>query len=365
MSDPALNLPVLRKKIPICVAVGEFKNGPEMKGVLNLAYFQSLIANQKKQPRQIPIYLLTGQPEPEHPEDLDARYADGWVEGLSIEGDKLMADAKLHGDAAVAVANDFVRGDSIGTVQGKTYTGIPMGDVLAHVVLTNKPYVKGMNVALSRAKGGEPVSYHFTALKEADMADEKNDAGASGKDGGNPEVLNLTEKLTAAEILLTEKEAAIRELTASRDNLLAEVKAFRESPQLDLALKERDQARRINTAYRVRFLTDRMARDGQIGMEALRGWYDHDSDEVVLAGFKNSQFKGDLNLLEYHRASVTKRPVRNFSSGATAEAGSEFTADDKKSIEALGKDPEQLAATRGSSNFTEWQRRKKAAGKEK
>lgn len=368
MAEQGFNQPTLRKRMQLCRAIGPFKNG-DQEGELTVDLFKQLIANQKKQPRQIPVYLSTGSPNPDHPEDLDERFADGWVEGLDLEEDWLVGDVKSHGQAALAVGNDMVRGASIGTVQGKTYDGKPMGQVLAHVILTNSPFVKGMNIAASRVQGGEPVAYHFTALStEADMADKdpKKDAGSPGKDTAKPDDggVTLTEKITALECLMQEKDGQIRDLTAANANLLEENKAFRERPDLALAQKKIDQLERHNLAEKVRRITGNMIRDRQINSEFLRGWYDHDSDEVVLAGFKNSQFAGKVDLLEYHRASVPKDPSRVYASGAPGGAtDGELTAEERKVLQDANIDPEHFSRVRGAANFTEHKRRKAAAQK--
>lgn len=359
MSDPVLNQPTLRKWMPICKAVGAFENGPDMAGVLSVAFLNQLIANGKKQPRQIPVYLLPESDQPSHPEDLDERFADGWVEGLEMRGDWLYGDVKTHGKAAVAVANDWVRGASIGTVDAKTYDGNLIGQVLEHLVITNKPYVKGMNVAATAGvRGGRSVAYHFTALStEATMADDPN---KKPDDGGG---VNLTEKVTALETQLVEKDGVIRDLMTQNGDLLEEVKAFRERPDLALAQKKIEQLERHNLAEKVRRITANMLRDRQINSEALRGWHDHDSDAVVLAGFRNSQFKGELNLLEYHRLSVPRNPSRSYVSGSPEVMDGELTATEKEAIVEAGKDPEVFAATRGAKSFTEYKRLKAAAQK--
>jgi len=209
--------------------------------------------------------------------------------------------------------------------------------------------------------------YHFTALStEAEMADKNTkDAGAPGKDTQEPDdkSVNLTEKVTALEVVLAEKEGIIRELTAANANLTDEVKAFHESPTLALAQKEINQLKRHNLAEKVRRITAKLMSDRQVNSEELRGWYDHDSDEVVLAGFKNSQFKGDLSLLEYHRAAVAKNPSRRLTSGSPDADSGELTAEDKAALQAADKDPEVFAATRGARNFTEYKRLKATAQK--
>src|SRR5262245_34115883 len=69
--------PVIKKKIPLCEAVGEYVNG-DQEGRLSLPLFKRLVENFRKHPRQVPVYLIVGSPNPGHPEDLDQRLADGW-----------------------------------------------------------------------------------------------------------------------------------------------------------------------------------------------------------------------------------------------------------------------------------------------
>jgi hypothetical protein len=358
---------ILRKSMTVALPIGDYVNGDE-EGDFNAARIREIIANTRARGKQIPIYNLIGKENPDHPEDLDQWPADGWAEGLDVgPNGELVAASKIHGEAARLVYGDMVRGASIGTkIRPLDYEGKKYGEVLEHIVLTNNPYMKGLNIAARLAKGGDGLAYHFTALaKEAPVAEEKKKPEEKPPALGGGDGVNLTEKVVALEVLLVEKEGVIRDLSAANANLLDEVKAFRASPQLEMALKERDQQVRINKANKVRFMTERMARDRQIDMSVLRGWYDHDSDEVVLAGFTNSQFKGSLDLLQYHRDSVPKNPTgRGFISGVPNEDGAPgYTPEQKEQIRALGKDPELLAKTRGSKNFTEYKRRKEAAAK--
>lgn len=361
MAEEPMNPPSLRKEMTIAFPIGDYVNGPQ-EGRIDPARIKAIFANTKKRGKPIPIYNLVGKTAPEHPENLDQWPADGWVEGLKIgPGGELIGDNKILGEAARMVRSDMIRGASIGTkILPLDYKGEQMGEVLHHVVLTNNPFMRGMNIAARLARGGQGVAYVFTALaKEAPVAeDKKPDTKAPAPAGGDEGVV---EKYKALEIVMVEKDAIIRDLEAANRNLLEEVKAFRANPQLDLAMKELDQQKRINEANKVRFITARMAADNQIEMSALRGWYDHDSDEVVLAGFKNSQFKGKLDLLMYHRDSVPKKPGRAFVSGGTENNVSTFTAEEKEQIRKLRKDPELLEKTRGAKNYGEWKERKAAA----
>jgi len=360
MTDLMADAPgTLRKQMVVAKPIGKFENGADMKGKLTKDRIRALVENQAKHPRQIPIFSdrATGG---DHPSSNDMADPTGWAEGLSVnDAGELVADAKLFGQGAQDVGGDVYRGASIYTVQGKAYDGTPIGEVLKHILLTNEGFIKDLNVAASRIQGDEEVVCYFTALsKEAAMAEpEKTETETAD--------LSLTERLEAAQVFLTQKDGQIRELAASNANLLEEVKAFKANPQLEIAMRELKQQKRINLANKVRFITARMAADRQIDMEVLRGWYDHDSDEVVLAGFTSSQFKGNVDLLQYHRDSVTKRPGRSFISGADSGDPTGMTAEQREIALKAGKDPEMLAATAGAKDFTDYLRRKKAAGKGK
>ena len=348
----------LRKRMVILKPIGAFENGADMKGKVTKERIRALVENQKKHPRQIPIFSdkVTGG---DHPPSNDMADPTGWVEDLSVnDAGELVADAKLFGQGAADVSGDVYRGASVYTVQGKAYDGSAIGEVLKHLLLTNEGFLKDLNVAASRVQGDEEVVCYFTALtKEAAMAEEPE------KKEETAETLSLTERLEAAEVLLAQKDGQIRELTASNANLLEEVKAYKGHPQLTIALKELDQQKRINRANKIRFITGRMADDRQIEMDALRGWYDHDSDEVVLAGFKASQFKDNLDLLQYHRDTVKKNPSRTFISGVPIDAESGLTSEQKEVAMKAGKDPQLLAATAGAKDFSDYKRRKAAAQK--
>ena len=350
--------PTLRKKMVIASAIGPFVNG-DQKGVLDIAALKSLVQNQKKLPRQIPVYLVAGAPNPDHPEDLDERLADGWVESLSVEGDDLIGDVKVHGGAAVAVAKDQVRGASIGTVLGKTYQGDPLGQVLAHVVLTNSPFIKGMNIA---ASAKEPVAWFFTQLKkETPMADPKETKKDKPDDGAGTD---LIEKVTALECLLQEKEKDVRELTASNANLQEEIQKYRESPQLEQAMKENTKLQRRVNAMRVRELVALGLSRGQFNQAIVKGYEGGDkrSDEITLAWFKNSVFGGAEEKLEFALSTFPRTTLnKQFASGASAGEDGGYTLEEQKAIRAAGKDPALLQKTRGATSYMEYKRLKAEA----
>lgn len=353
--------PVVRKWIPISMAVGKYVNG-DQTGTLSQDRLKHLIANFNKYPRQVPIYLLPGKPDPDHPDDLDKWLADGWIEGLRLDGGVLMGDANLHGAAAAAVNSDSVRGASIGTIQGSAYDGSEIGEVLEHVVLTNQPFVKGLNIAASLAKGGERVASYFTALpKEAKMADKKKpDPAASADDGG----VNFKERAEALEAIVREKDDTIVELTASRDNLLKEVEQFKANPQLAEAVTRMKGMERQLRAEKVRRLVNALCADGQVVRETVK-WAFADSDETVLAGFETGDFKGKIELLEFARKTFPKQRTRNFVSGGDAGDVSEMTAEESEAAKKAGKDPKTLSKkTLTMSEWKELKERRKAAGKE-
>jgi hypothetical protein len=352
------NFPRVRKWMPLCVAVGDFVNG-EQEGQLTVGLFKRFVENFKKHPRQIPVYLIVGDTNPEHPTDLDARLADGWVENLRIDGKTLMGDVTLNGNAAVAVLTDGVRGASIGAKPGMSYDGKDIGYILEHVVLTNSPFVKGMNVAARSQSGGE-LSFFFTALKqEATMAEDVKP---------EPDI-SLTEKVTALEVLLQEKEGQIRDLTASNENMREELEKRRENAQNDLLLQDKTRLERRVLAMRIQKLVAKGVANGQFTQDRVKGYDGGDdmSDEVTLAWFKGSEFKGNMDRLEYALQALPKKTMgRTFHSGMPTDDGGEiFTAAEKAIAVAAGKDPEILAgiASGKARTFTEWQALKKAAGK--
>lgn len=351
--------PILRKKIPIASAIGKFVNGP-MKGELILDVLKTLVENQSKHKRQIPIYLVTGKPNSDHPEDLDERLADGWVEGIEIQGRDLIADVKLHGDAAVAVTNDQVRGASIGTIAGADYKGNSIGYVLEHVILTNSPFIKGMNIAASDKKGGRKIAWYFTNFKkEAKMADKDEDRKKE------PDLASLMERNTALDCLIQEKEKTIRELTESNENLTEELKVRQENQDLELSLKENRKLQRRVDALRIRELVALGIGRGQFRKDQVAGHEGGDarSDEVTLAWFKNSIFGGDLQKLDFALKTFPRLEMnRRYVSGAPGEQEHDgYSSEEQERIKKLGKDPLILSKTRGAKNFSDYKRLREEA----
>jgi FtsZ-binding cell division protein ZapB len=382
MADPVLNQPTLRKWMPLCQAVGDFKNGNQ-EGVLDLALFKRIIENQKKHPRQIPVYLITGTPDPEHPSDLDLMLADGWVEGLDIRGDWLYGDVKTHGNAAVAVAGDMVRGASIGTIHGKSYDGKPLGQVLEHVVLTNAPFVKGMNIAASRAKGGEPVAYHFSALPEADMADKKDPkdkddpspaakAKVSNDDAPTPfqmkeaqdaitalqaENLTLKEKIDDLEISLANSKVDVDKEQLAKENLTMRSEVF--GMKVRALVSDGLQRGTLKPAWCDGF-AGKHAVDygGTIQWLKASRFYDRNVPNPEDQAFRLLKWAVENNQPLY-------RTGASFLSGQpVGDTGSVSLTDAQRSgIRELGLDPDRIASMTDATNFTDWKRLKAEGGK--
>lgn len=176
--------PIMRKRMVICTPFGKFVNGPQ-KGAMTVKRLQEIAENFKKYPRQVKAYL-----NGDHPETRSARPADGWYENVEFTYDypgypegALVGDCKAHGELALWIEGDLVRGASIATVDGKNPDGTPQGEILDHVLISDDAFDKRVNIAAAHAQGGEPIAYHFTALKkEAAMADEKDQEITALKD---------------------------------------------------------------------------------------------------------------------------------------------------------------------------------------
>jgi hypothetical protein len=353
------NLPRLRKWMPICKAVGEYVNG-DQEGELTLKRFRRIVSNYNEHPRQVPVYLLTGQPNPEHPEDLDARLADGWVEGLKIEGDWLMGDVVLNGNAALAVLQDGVRGASIGSVRGQAYDGKAIGEVLEHVVLTNQPFVKGMNIAAtSRAQGGERVECHFTALpkREANMAEK------SGKDASADTIAadhSANDEPTVASMKAQEQtilglQAKVLQLEESNEELRDQLKsqpADVEKEELALRVKRLEMK---TEAQEVRELVASGLQRGTLKPSWCKGYSEgkgKDKDTQTMRWFTASKFQGDLKLLAW--AVENNQPMysvgRTYNSGTPADMenpAAKLSDADKEMLAKHGISEEAFAAMRG------------------
>lgn len=354
-------MPEMRKTIPICRAIGEYVNG-DQRGELTVARFAELVANFKKYPRQVPIYLTVGK-SGDHPEDLDALVPDGWVEGLSIKGDYLMAEVKLHGDGAEYVTEDLVRGASIGTRSGKQYDGTPIGEYLEHVVLTNNPYVKGFNIAAAQKKGGEPVACYFTALNEteATMADKNKEDVKPDAPADDAAVATL--KAKEEEIIgLKAETLRLKEQIESLEARLANAGADKDK---EAALIENHNLKRDLFAMKVRAVVDAGLKTGTLKASwcdgfAGKGAVDYDG---TLRWLKASRFY-DATLAdpEDQAFRILKFTAENnpplykvgqtFKSGAPATNGEPtLSNEDRAEIRKLGIDPDAVVVGMKSTDF--------------
>lgn len=369
------NGPTVIKEMLIARPIGAFVNG-DQEGNLNDKYLSGLVANFKKYPRQVPVFLDSPfGPAGGHPERNDEDIPYGWVEKIWQDSEgNLQGKVKLHGLGAEVVAQDLVRGASIATVDGKDYQGKPIGPVLSHLLLTNTPYIKDMNIAAatSRHQGGEKVAFFFTALptREADMADEKGKKKPpEEQDGGAGGDLSLQERVDAQEGIIRELQAKLQDANDSNEALLAELKERREAKDTEILLKEKRLLARQVDAMKIRELvsvglneTGQFRRDQVIGYEGGS----ERSDEATIAWFRTSVFGGDMKMLKFALKTWPKVSLRkNYHGGGIPQeaASGEFTSEEKESFEKAGKDVAVMEATKGARNFTEYKRLKKQAGK--
>lgn len=355
--------PIVRKKMVVCTPFGEYTNG-DQEGVMSKRRLASLAANFNKYPRQVPIYSLGN-----HVTDLDERLPDGWVEGLEVnDAGQLVADVKIQGEAAAWVLNDMIRGASIGTVQGKNPDGSAQGEVLQHLLLTNNPFDKSLNIAATR-KGSEEVAHFTTALpaEANDMADsdiQKENARLKDElaalKAKSPD--DTAAKLKDTEALLSEKIRENSELAAANAVLREDVEKFKTSPQLEAALKDIETLKTRNLVAEVRRKVGDGNRSGQFGVGFLGGeaksTWDHPSDGAVLAWFNaHSIFKGSLDRLDLLLQTMERKTTgRSFHSGDPGQPENvTLTADDRAMVRRLGLDPDKVIAGMKSTNRAEFE----------
>lgn len=354
---------VLKKRIPICEAIGEFVNG-RFEGDLTYDYFQMLVDRFHKYRRQVPIYNLVGIPGADHPDDLDSMVPVGWVEDLILDGSWLMADVTLRGEGAALVRADRVRGASIGTKLQKAYTGEMIGEVLEHLVLTNNPYIKGMNVAARGADGAGPVVYRFTAITtEATMADENKDKGMKPPaDEAVAVALKEQEETIISLKAQTLRQAEeIETLTAQLANAKADVD--KESALVEnVNLKRKDFLRDVRAIvefglHKGTLLAsecDGYGGNGPLDFTATERWlkgskfYDAAMPNAEQNAFQVLSF---MALKTKPRVTVGAR----FNAGAPLDTGAmTLTQDEKERVRKLGLDPERVANMKDDTNFEEW-----------
>lgn len=342
---------ILRKKIMVAKPIGDFVNGP-MKGKITSAFLAALVENQKKHPRQIPVYL-----NGDHPKTNDQRPADGWAEALSMDDEgNLVADVKLLGLAADWVANDRIRGASIYAPEGMDYKGKPLGNILKHILLSDEGFMTDLNVAARRQGVGGATAIYFTALnqKEAAMAEETNKPQTDPPD---PEAIAL--KVKTLEGIVEDKMRENQELTAANANLLVDVERFRTAPGLTESANEILALKRQNRANTIRRKVKDGVAEGRFDRAMVgdpRSGYDHASDEGVLLWFKTSVFKDSEDKLDFALVTFPKKTIgRAYPSGAPAEPGEiTLTQEDKDRIRSLGHNPDEVVASMKAKDVHEY-----------
>lgn len=323
------NAPAVRKKSVVCTPFGEYVNG-EYEGVMTASRLKRIAANFTKHGRQVPIYAMG-----DHVDDLDERIPDGWVEGLEVnDRGELVADMKLIGNAAQLVLEDRLRGASIGTVQGRNPDGSSQGEVLQHLLLTNNPFDKSLNIAAARPRSAEPIAAFFTALPPVGVNDMAEDKNVDQK----PDEKDASVQLKEKDDEIVRLRAEVLELKDKLDN------ATVDEEKHELALRVAKLERKT-LAQEVRELCFKMLKQGTIKPSRVEG-YAKGGDDGTLAWFKASIFKGDLATLKW--AAEHNEPIyklgQTFKAGLPSDNEVALTADDRALIRKLGMDPDKVVA---------------------
>lgn len=368
---------IIRRWMIACTPFGTYQNGDQV-GEMTRDRLVDLAAKAKIYPGDVAIYLIVGEGwTPGHIFDLDtAGPADGWGENFKIDPKtgNLLVYAKLHGEAAHYVDEDYVRYLSIGTIEGFNPDGSSRGEVLQHIVLTNEAFDKrtSTTVAASRYKGGEgAVSYFTTALpkKEAAMAEDPKDPDMKKKleemEATIAKLQSESEKkdkdLAEMKTLLEEKMTANAELAAANRNLKGDVEKFKTNPKLTEAVETIKSQERQLLAGKVRRLVTKGVQAGQFNLSLVgepEAGYDHQSDEVVLTWFTTSPFKGSIEKLEFALDTYPKTEFsRRHRTGSPRDGdGSEvsFSSEDRKFLRKHGMTDKAAAAAFKARNLTEF-----------
>ena len=326
-------LPTFEKRMVVCTPFGLYVNG-EDEGEMTPERLRMLVSKNKKFPRQVIVYVGG-----DHVFDPDERHPDGWITDLEFDetpkpgfpDGALIGNVKVHGEAATQVANDFFRGASIGTINGRNPDESPQGEVLQHVLITNCAFDKRVNIAAAR-KGGGLVASYFTNLRpgkefkmlsrlravmeekgmsaedvaaamegegardastingiaSGEIADPpaevvaelarvlgvtQEELGGGTSDPDTPAELNdddeKDEKIKATEALLRTKTREVAELRASNANLLDDARRFKKSPVLNQALAKVKSLERENRAGKIRRLVLKGVSEGRFNLSQV------------------------------------------------------------------------------------------------
>jgi len=345
------NGPTLIKEMTVAKSIGRFINGPDQKGTLDAKRIDGMVQNFKKHPRQVPIYL-----EVPHEDARRKPPAHGWVEAVRRSDGDMVVRAKLMGAAAEMVGSDRVRLASIGTRQEKAYDGTAIGEVLDHIVISNKSYIKDLNIA-ALDKSGDGLSIYLTDFTtEATMAKEEKET----------KEMSLAEVEAKHKTDIEAKDAEILDLQKKNLDLSAEVESVRE--QLDnvkadpekgeLAMIVAKQQRTLDAQEIIMLVEDGLQRgvlkaawcanykDRKKGYEATHSW------------FKASRWEGTLDLLKHDvlKGEPLYRVGKTYSAGSPPESTElTLTSADKDQVRALGHDPDQLLAAIKAPDFKSYQ----------
>ena len=348
------NGPAFRKPMVVATPFGEYVNGDD-EGDMTPERLKAIAKRFKKYPRQVPVFAMG-----DHEFDLDSRPVDGWVEGLEYHDSypgypdgALVADVKANGEAARLLIQDRVRGASIGTVKGVNPDGSAQGEVLQHLLLTNHPFDKSLNIAAAR-KGGEPVVSYFTALQgDKDMADDqkKNEEtiAALTKRIEELEAAPADPRVETLEAMLKTKARENEELVTANEGLKADIARFQKNPQLEEAIAKLKRQDRQLLAMKVRRLMAKGVAEGRFNAALAgtpaEGW-DAQSDEIVLSWFGASKFEGSIDRLEFALATFERKPTnQKFNSGLPLQNGErDLTAEEREAVRKLGMNPEAVVA---------------------
>lgn len=332
----ALDQPVVVKEIVVAHAGKNFKNGDQAFD-LTRADLARMVANFTDNPRQVPV-LFAG----DHaigPARAD-RPADGWVDGLRLSGNDLMARVRLYGLAADMVQRDRFRGISIGARDGKDLKGNPIGWYLDHLLITNAPFFSDLDIAAVRSRAGDGAVIYLSARMEAAMAEPNKDKDLS---------LAEIEAKHAADIKTKDDEivglkAQVMNLTEQIETLQKQIETVGTDPEKDDLKLRMATLERINQSNEIRQLVASGLKRGVLKAAWVQGYEGNGKGhEGTLSWFKASRFDGDLKLLKYQveKAEPFIRLDQSYRSGLPP-AGTEekLTEEDRTFVRSLGIDPD-------------------------
>lgn len=345
------NGPALIKEMVVAKPIGKFINGPDQKGTLDAKRIDGMVQNFKKYPRQVPIYL-----EKSHEEARTKPPADGWAEAVRREGGDMVVRAKLLGRAAEVVGSDRVRLASIGSKQESAYDGTRIGEVLDHIVISNKSYIKDLNIA-ALDKSGDGLCVYLTDFTEAPMAKEEKET----------KELSLAEVEAKHKDEIKSKDDEIRELRekqmeliAAKDSLqeqLDNVKADPEVEELKLTVAKQQL---VNESLEIAMLIEDGLQRGVLKAAWCAGYKDRKKGILhTQTWFKGHPFwSGKLDLLKHYveKGEALYRVGKTYSAGSPPEPSElTLTSADKDQVRALGHDPDELLAAIKAPDYKSYQ----------